>query len=315
MKCFSFRFLLFILLSLGSVLGADTVCEVLNLDNCDRINKMVRRSSARSVPSTTTAAQFNPANVSHDRGLGLESFYQAGNKATHGVVTGTGKVGAALISSQSESSFFGNRLPEFDNDYLKRQKSKKQFESNKYSLALGGALLKRKNLGLDLGIQAKYHQDLHRLNPGAGLGLRWGILTLGASLYQDDVKLNLGHPSHEDYSETFIVQNVFAGLKINDLYLDYGSIRTRYKLYGDEGDVSISLFSSSYIWNKFLFNLAYRIEDSPFAKSENGILIKARKKYATYTGMQFSLTPYFILGVHYNYFLLNEGSASMAIFF
>ena len=86
--------------------GATNVCEVLNLTNCEGINKQIRRTSAKSIPSTATAAQFNPANVSHDRGFGVETMYQPRNAPSFSVVTGTGKAGAALVSSKIENGFF-----------------------------------------------------------------------------------------------------------------------------------------------------------------------------------------------------------------
>ena len=141
--------LLSILLMLFSthLWGVDNLCEALNLVNCEPIHKMTRRSSSKSVPSSGTASQFNPANVSHDRGVGLETFWNPKNSPTFNFVTGTGKAGAALVSSKLENGFFGNRVIELDEDYLERREAGKEYSSDKYTLALGGALFKRRNFG------------------------------------------------------------------------------------------------------------------------------------------------------------------------
>jgi hypothetical protein len=293
----NFYAILILAFSLSEVRAAENFCEALNLINCDPIHKMTRRSSAKSLPSSGTAAQFNPSNVSHDRGVGLETFYQPSQSPSFNFVTGTGKAGAALVSSKLENAFFGNRVPEIEEDYLERIENKEQYKSNKYTLALGVALFKRRNLGLDLGVLTKYNEKTKRMNPGGGLAMRIGPVSLGASVYKDDFFLKT-----IDYQETFTVQNYFAGIQIKNLFLDAGVIKTHYKFYDDDSE--IKLYSASYIWNKLLFNLAYRIE-TVYEKDESEI----------YAGLQYSLNKYLILGVHYNYYLLDEMAGSLTIFF
>lgn len=292
--------------------GADNLCEALNLVNCEPIHKMTRRSSSKSVPSSGTASQFNPANVSHDRGVGLETFWNPKNNPTFNFVTGTGKAGAALVSSKLENGFFGNRVIESDEDYLNRREAGQEYSSNKYNLALGGALFKRRNFGLDLGLLLKYNPDIKRVNPGAGLAMRMGPVSLGASVYQDDVFLDSTANGGETYQEKFTVQTYFAGVQVKNFFFDAGLIKTYYKFYED--DVSVSLYSASYIYKKFLFNLALRNETSPRLKYEDGVLVQKEEENSTYGGIQYSLNKYIILGIHYNYYLLNEMAGSLVIF-
>lgn len=301
------------------------VCEVLNLTNCSGVHKMGRRSSAQSIPSTATAAQFNPANVSHDRGLGVETMYQPGNSPSLSFVSGTGKTGAALVSSKIENAFFGNRVIELEEDYFDRREDNKQYSSSKQSLAIGGALWKNKKFSLDVGALLKYNPDIKRVNPGAGLAMRFWILNLGASYYQDDVKLkfrDLINPrsgiayaterGREDYEERFNVQSYFAGLKLKNVFIDAGIMRTHYKFYDE--DSIIKIYSVAYIWKNFLFNGAIRQEESPGWRYKDDILLDERKKHETYGGIQYSFNQHFILGVHYNYYLLRELAASLTIF-
>ena len=109
------------------------------------------------------------------------------------------------------------------------------------------------------------------------------------------------------------MQTYSLGLKLGNLYLDWGRIKTFYKFYND--DINITIYSASYIWKKFLLNVATRNEDTPLLKYQDEKLINQREQVSTYGGIQYSLNSYAILGVHYNYFLLDEVSASLALFF
>lgn len=302
----------YLVLSSTTSWSADNLCEALNLVNCEPIHKMTRRSSSKSAPSSGTASQFNPANVSHDRGVGLETFWNPKNNPTFNFVTGTGKAGAALVSSKIENGFFGNRVIEAENEYLERREAVKEYSSDKYTLALGGALFKRRNFGLDLGVLLKYNPDIKRVNPGAGLAMRVGSVSLGASVYQDDVFLDSTATGGESYQEKFTVQTYFAGVQLKNFFIDAGVIKTYYKFYDD--DSSISLYSASYIYKKFLFNLALRNENSPRLKYEDGVLVQKEEENSTYGGIQYSLNKYLIIGVHYNYYLLDELAGSLVIF-
>ena len=304
----------------------DSLCDILKLPNCESVSKLARRSSGKSLPSTVTASQFNPANVSHDRGFGIEAIYQSRNSLNLGLVTGTGRTGAALLSANMENSFFGNRIIELDEDQLNRRLDKQQYESQKYSLAFGAGLIKNKKVGFDIGILTKYNTNIKNLNLGGGTSIRLGPLSFGASLYKDDVFLSFDQKINyrslstyassfgtESYQEKFYVQTTSVGLKLGNLFLDWGQIKTHYKFYDD--DVKIDIFSSSYIWKKFLLNFAYRSEESPQLKFENGKLKDKRIQNTIYSGIQFSLNKYSILGVHYNYYLLGEVAGSLTLFF
>jgi hypothetical protein len=319
-----FAVFLFFVMNAAQAASTD-VCEILNLSNCSGIHKMGRRSSAQSVPSTATAAQFNPANVSHDRGFGVETMYQPGQSPSFSFVTGTGKTGAALVSSKIENGFFGNRVIELHQDYLDRREDEDQFQSEKQSLALGGALWKNKSFSFDVGVLLKYNPDIERVNPGAGTSIRWGIFNLGASYYQDDVKLkfrDLINPNSgltyaleygdDEYEERFNVQSYFAGVKIVNLFLDAGVIKTHHKFYQD--DTTIRIYSAAFIWRNFLFNLAVRQEESPNWRYTQNTLVDERKKNETYGGIQYSFNQHLIMGVHHNYYLLREMAASLTLF-
>lgn len=284
------------------------ICDILDLQNCSGVSKQGRRSSALSLPSPSTSVLLNPANTSFDRGFGVEAIHQTGNPVIFNAATGTGKVGAALISTSMENTFFGNRVPESDEDYFRRKKDKKQYRTKKITLALGGKLLRKKNFALDAGVILKRHSEIKRVNPGAGLSGRIGPLTFGTSVYQDDF-----HIESTDYQEKFTVVTYSVGTKIKNLSLDYGVISTKYEQ--DIINTKVTLTSASYIAGDFMFNLALRNENSPAPKFVNGELRYQESKSDVYGGVQASLGRFLIVGVNYNYFLLEEVSTMATLFF
>lgn len=285
---------------------AESLCDALNMKDCRSVDKLTRRSSAKSLPSAGSATQFNPANVSHDRGLGLEAIHQTGNSVALNLVTGTGRTGAAVVSGKLENSFFGNRQIEEEADYLERRLTREQYRSKTLSAAAGVALIKNKKVSWDLGLSGRYHEDVKVLRPGVGTSLRVGIVSLGAATYRDDLVLT-------DYREAFEVHSFFGGVKLKNLFLDAGVIQSRYWLFED--DVFVRVYSGAYIWKKFLFNLALRHETSPIRKYRDGELVAVSNQRSTYAGVQYSVTRWGVVGVHYNYFLLDDTSLSLAVFF
>ncbi|MDH4469072.1 MAG: hypothetical protein QE271_13520 [Bacteriovoracaceae bacterium] len=318
---------IFVLFFFGCSKKPETdLCVILKLENCHNVGKYSHRSSSQSIPSIGAAAQFNPANVTHDRGFGVELVYQPSQQLVYNFVAGTGKSGAALVSAKLENSFFSNRVPELDSEYLARRKLDDQYKSSKQALGFSIALHKSANLGLDLGVMAKYNPDTSKVNPGAGLALRLGIFSFGASLYADDYKLIFNNATYwnsgslysdyylqDDYSEKFLVQTLTAGIRIKNVFFDFGQIKTNYDFYNS--DQVINLYSSSLIIKRWLLSAAYRVEESsnPYYDGEN-LQYKTYKKDA-FGSVQFSLGKAVVLIAQYNYFLLNEFSFGTTIFF
>jgi len=156
--------ILIILLSLIAVpaWALTDLCDILDMDTCYTVSKQSRRSSSSSLPSPASAANINPANVSFDRGFGVEFVYQPQNPASFNLATGTGKLGGALISQSLENSFFGNRVIELEDVLLKRFEDKKQYQSKKLNFALGGKLYRKKHVTLDAGFLFKRHSEIKR---------------------------------------------------------------------------------------------------------------------------------------------------------
>lgn len=281
----------------------------------------------QSVPSPSIAASLNPANTTFDRGLGLELIYQPGNTVAWGFSSGTGRIGGGLISSSLENSFFGNRIPEANAHYLERNEDQKQYEHNKNTIALGGRLFGKNKYNLDVGVLAKRHKEIKKINPGVGVSGRLWFLTFGYSAYKDNfmIKLedvgsgpllgydavvaSLGEP---EYKESFTVQTVTFGTRIKDLSIDYGIITSNYKYIEAQQTRLIAL---SYAYKKFLFNFAQRHDNSMLPKYEDETLNFDKLEDTNYYGgVQYSLGKHLIVGTAYNYFLLRDVSVNATFF-
>jgi hypothetical protein len=312
---------------LSPAVWAETdLCDIIDLDTCGKVMRQLRRSSSASLPSPATSANLNPANVSFDRGFGVEAVYQPNNPLSINLASGTGRMGGALISQSLENSFFGNRVPEIDSELLDRTQDKKQYKSKKFSLALGGKLFRRKHFALDVGILLKRHSEIKKINPGIGLSGRLGPIHLGASIYKDDLFLDYENTTDpttglpysrtygiDNYTEKFTVHAYSVGTRIKSLSLDAGVITTSYDSF-DEKSV-VNLYSASLALGQYLINFAIRNEVTPFMKVINDELVAEEKQSHTYAGVQRAFGKHLIFGVGYNFYLLKELSLNGTYFF
>lgn len=302
------------------------LCDILDLPSCSGTSKQNRRTSNLSLPSPATAANLNPANTSVDRGFGGEALLQANNPVAFNLVGGSGKFGGAMISPTLENSFFGVRVPELAENFLKRNKEQKRYDPKKINLALAGTITRQKNYGLDFGLLFKRHSEVKKIRTGFGLAGRLWFLNIGASYYKDDFWLDFENTKQEgtnipysvitgkkSYDESFQVKTVSAGIKVKNFSFDVGKIITDKYSFTDE-NIDITLFSASMAWRNFLFNYGQRKEESPTPKFKDDALVPAKVKNASYAGIQYSWWRPVVVGVHYNYFLLNELSATVTIF-
>ncbi len=317
-------FVLLIFISTECLAASTDVCEFLKLPNCHGVTRQLRRSSFPTSPSSTTAANLNPANVSLDRGIGLDIMYQPKNSLLFGLSSGTGKMGGALISGSIENSFFGNRAPELDEEMADRMVNDKQYRNKKFTFAIAAKLFSQKNYGLDAGLILKRHPLIKKINPGFGLSGRLWKFSFGASSYKDDYFVDLTKFSPigatQTYSElsgkksiqdTYTVTTYAMGLRVWNFAFDYGLIKSKPDFYKDE--TVITIYSSSFNYKNLLLNLAVRNESSNTYDNIDERL-KVKQPSNIYSGVQYSINDHILFGVHYNYFLLNEMSISTTLF-
>lgn len=304
------------------------ICDILDIPKCPGVTKQLRRTTFQTAPNPSTAVTLNPANVSFDRGLGLEAFAHPSNPTAFGLISGTGKMGGALISGSLENGFFGNRVPELDADFLERNADNKRYRNDKFSFAYGVKLVtKQKNVGLDAGIIFKRHPKIKDINSGLGFSGRLYFIHFGVSAYQDDYYLDLKGKLNpitgslyatefgkDNFEEKFTVTTYTLGTRVGNFAFDYANIRSDIDYYQEPS--SVRIFSAAYNYKNILFNLASRTETSnaPSYNFKENILEVKKDKSDTYFAVQYSFNRHFILGLHYNYYLLDEAGISFTLF-
>lgn len=314
--------LLFLMLFPLVAFGTESdICDILNLPNCRGVTRQMRRNTFQTAPTTSTASNINPANVSFDRGFGVELLAQSGNPLLFSATSGTGKMGGALISGAMDNTFFGNRVPEVDENFLHRSEEDLQYKNKKLTFALGAKLTAQKNAGLDVGVLLKRHSEIKKVNPGVGISGRLWLIHFGASVYKDDTFIDLKNSSlgqsigEDSLQESFTITTYTVGTRIKNLAIDIGTIQSKLKFYDNE-PTKILLYSASFNFRNFLFNAALRKEHSQ-AQSYNyktEELEEEEDKSAMYYGLQYSVNKHIIFGLNYNYFLLKEASATVTLF-
>jgi hypothetical protein len=311
------RFLILLILSTTSAF-ADDLCEYFKY--CGGASS----SSHKSV-NTSTSTLLNPSNIARIKGLGVETLLQPNNPLGFSLVTGTGRVGGAIISPTLENSFFGIRSLELDDAFLDRYIKSQRYKNKKLNLAVGINIFDKGPYSFDLGFSAKRNPEVRKINPGAGFSLKLGIFNLGAYIFKDDVHLNFTNFSNiysnnsyvnqfnaETYQETYLVKSFSAGVRIKNLSLDAAVLSTKYKFYNS--DTNIKIYSLAYNWGNFMFNLAHRLETSPNAAIVDNQLVWEENKTFNYAGIQFMANKNLMLGLGYNTFLMNELSGTITIF-
>lgn len=281
-------------------------------------------ATVKSLPSSDLSTNFNSSNASQLTGFGTELVYLPHNGLGVSLLTGSGNVGAAFLSSNSENSFFGNRAIEIDEIYLKRRIDKKKYKTKKRSFALGVKIINEENVGFNIGLSVKRNSEIKKINPGGGISFRFGLFNMGASLFINDTKIELGdyvNPrtnilykdefKNSTYEESFLVKTFSAGLHFGFLSLDAGLIRTKYDFFPNS--TSIVLLSGVMHFEKFNLNLAHRAETSDNLKEKNGKLHSGREKKDIYGGGKYLLSPNVHMGLAYNLFLVNDISFRLTI--
>lgn len=332
-------FILFqILLSCASN-SRPTICEYLELDNCNNSKRSLSRSSGASLPSVNSAAFSNPAAIALNRGVGIESIHYHG-QAQLGIVTGTGRIGAALSNNPTDGTFFGNVPIESVNDFRKRSIDFLPYTTDKISLAtavniVGGK--SKKGMQLDLGIiykrQTLQDQDYY----GAGIILSFNkLFSLGYSEYSDVYYQKLSGTTGEifdqfgnattviypdDYSldlnVKYSVKNTILGMKFSNIALDFISITTESKEDVTFDDTLVKIFNLSYFYQKWIFTYGSRYEKSFREVFDNDIkeYVTQEEKQDGFLGAQYATKNGFVLGAFLNYYLYNELSLGVTYFF
>ncbi len=307
---------------------------MLKMDNCNNSKRGLARSAGASLPSVNAAAFSNPAAIALNRGLGIESIHYK-NEMQIGVVTGTGRVGAAVANLPNNGTFFGQTAIETDNSYRVRRIDREKFQEDKLALAAGANLFggkRKKGLKVDVGVQLRRHHTLEKEYGGAGATLSYNnIINIGLASYKDvyyeDLRdseiivVNQDGSTYEfstDNNEQYIfkspynVQTLTAGLKFSKLAVDYIKFTTDFESETDDF-AEASLYNISYFYRMWIFSYGRRFEKSYKEIYLDQEFVGKKHKSATFLGAQFA-TGNFLFGLFHNYYLLDEWSFGITFF-
>lgn len=231
------------------------------------------------------------------------------------LVTGTGRVGAAISPTAGEETFFGNPGFEVPADYLQRHIDGKKLKSQK--IALGTAVNIWNNeekglsrLSLNLGVLGRYNKLTKGIKPGAGISGIAGPLTFGYAWSQDEYAYD---PTLALPVFRYTTGMWSAGLFLKSFAFDYSDLQITSP---GMSTIKIKLLTASLLLERWIFTLASRTEDSfrPKYDVKTKTLIAQQKKSDGFIGVQFAVHPKILLGAFYNYYLLNEIDLGLTLF-
>ena len=253
-----------------------------------------------------------------------------------GIITGTGRIGAAITNSPNAGTFFGNTAIETKNQYRQRAVNFEKFEEDKISLAsafnvFGGQ--RKKGLSLDIGVIYKYHEELQKSYFGGGTILSFNkFINIGASYYEDVHYINYSgliensidafgnstplihgiNPLNITETE-FRVNSYTAGLKFSVLAIDYINFATT----SDDPTFSgatVEIYNMSYFYNKWIMSYGRRFESSLKEEYSAKIFTSINNKSDSFMGVQYATDSGFMLGAFINYYLFNDLSFGVTYF-
>ncbi len=294
------------------------------------------RSAGASLPTVNSAAFNNPAAISLNRGFGLESIHYQG-KAQIGLVTGTGRVGAAISNFPSDGTFFGNPAMESINDYRTRATQFEKFEQEK--LVLAGAInvfggKKKKGLQLDIGAIYRRQTELAKDYWGGGYIISFNkIISFGQSIYHDVYYKDLSGSTYDIYDQygnsttvtnpidpfyttetDFTVKSNVIGFKFSNVAIDYIHFSTESDDTNFDG-TQADIYNISYFYKYWIFSYGRRFESSYREIYQDEVFTYEKDKSNTFLGAQYATKKGFLLGIFSNYYLYNELSFGLTYFF
>lgn len=312
------------------------LCDYLKIDTCNNSKRPLARSNSASFPSTTTAAFNNPTALTMERGLGLESIFYK-NHGNIGIVSGTGRIGAAISTTPPTEIFFGHYALETQNQYRKRILERNKYQDDNFNLAFAFNLFgkkKRKGLQVDLGGIFKHHKEKNENFLGAGINLSYNkVFNIGYSKYNDvlyeDIRgktidlydtsggsIPVIYPEDDEWLTDVgtTVENTIIGLKFANFALDHLTIKT---IFEDEyyEPTIITILAGSIFYKEWIFTYGKRTEESFREVYQDEEFIEQRRKYNRFLGAQYALGEYILIGLYHNYYLFNEVTMGISIFF
>lgn len=331
-----------LLLTLTLLITFDGSAKVISIcdqfpDICSNVRRNQSRPTNSSLPTQSSAVFNNPAAVSTDRGFGIESINYKGDSQI-GIVSGTGRIGAAISNNPSEETFFGNGVQEDLLAYRARWFEKEKYTSDK--LVLSGAMnvfgkKKKKGLQMDVGVSYRQINDIDTTYIGGGVAFNWSrILSFSYAEFRDAyVKDYRGQRALNCtatgvcteslftndpvnfYEKHFQVKNYVAGFNYKNLSFDYSWFTTTD--VDDNTKSYVKIFNVSYFYKNWMFTYGTREEESSRETFDEDAetMVNEKFKYDGFLGVQYALGNHFVVGLFNNYYLLDEWTLGLTFFF
>ncbi len=283
-------------------------------------------SSKKSAPNVSSASRSNPTVIAKIKGFGIETLYLNHNPVEFSLVSGNGRFGTMVSSSSGENSFFGNRTPELEDDFLERMIEQKKFKHQKIQIGTGLSVINKKKFEWIVGGSGIYNKETKNYNFGYSTAFRIFNLSFSTYFYKDDFKFNFQNHycytcasdystffNMNDYQERFSTRAMTAGIKLGRLSIDYAYLNTKFNFH--RNPTTINIFSSALQFKRVLLNAAYRKEISDNPIVEENQIISSPIKTDVYFGIQIIPLKKLTLGIAYNQFLMDEYSFTCTLFF
>lgn len=273
-------------------------------------------SKASPGPTKSDAIRLNPAAVPTEEVTGIEAIYF--NSFDFALVKGLGRVGAAISPSNNEETFFGAPGVETEDAANERKLDRKKFDSTKYTLATGLNVFSTRGRGLlqtnfDIGVMGRYNKETGGITPGVGVRLTAGPLLAGASIYSDENTYATTDPANPRAKVRSNVKTWNAGVFLDSVLVDYSVIETE----GITPARASVLTGALFVGKRGIITLAHR-KTKYFESNYElipGLNLPRKERSDMFLGVQYRVAKFLVLGIHHNYYLLDEFSGGIVLFF
>lgn len=303
----------FVLIFISSLVYAEyDPCRHIKIPSCG--NRFSINKTTGSSQSTSGTAFSIPSSMADVRGLGIEGIIWDGIEAS--IVTGNGKVGAGVSSSNTDDTFFGNTAKEYFQDYRDRISNDEggRYKFKKMSLGLATRIYqgKKKYIHVNGGVISKYISSTSHWHFGGSLSGVIGPLNLGYARFKDEgQRTNLGASGLRESLE-FNVDTYTVGLNLPFISFDYTLFRND---LSEENKVEI--YSYGLFLYKWMVSYGRRVETSTRQQYdfETKQFSSVERKWSSFFGVQYRTSRKWVFGAMANYYLNNELSFVVTGFF
>jgi hypothetical protein len=303
--------LIFSMISFCTVAEYDP-CKHIKLPSCG--NRFSINKTTGSSQSTSGSAFSIPSSMADIKGFGLETIIWDGLEGS--IISGNGKVGAGVSSSNTDDTFFGNTAKEYTQDYIDRvvRKEGGRYKFDKLSLGLATTLFqtKKKFVKINAGIISKYISSTSNWHFGGSLSSSIGPLNLGYARFRDEGQKETLDSSNQRQPLKFSVETYTLGLNLPYISFDYTMFDNKITPKN-----RVEIYSAGFFYYKWMISYGRRVETSnrDAYDFEEKVFHDTQRKWSSFFGLQYRTSRKWVFGAMANYYLKNELSFVVTGFF